>query len=332
LINIPNSVTIIGDFAFYGCDSLTSINILGNVTDIGFRAFEDCKNLASVTLPDNITTIGGYAFVNCGSLTSINIPNSVTDIGDSAFAKCGSLTSINIPDTVTVIGGYAFANCESLTSVSIPDSVTTIGDSAFYGCKSLTAINIGSNNPNYSSEDGVLFNKNKTTLIHYPAEKTGSYAIPDSVTDINTWSLGGCRRLTAINIDSNNPNYSSEDGVLFDKNKTTLIHYPAEKTGPYAIPDSVTDIGVWAFANCKSLTSIIIPDSVINIVAWAFANCKSLARIHNKRATPQIIGSLNFIFEDVTKQTCTLYVPESAVAIYKSALGWGDFANIVGEI
>ena len=141
-INIPNSVTNIGNKAFWGCESLTSINIPTSVTHIGNSAFSFCYSLTSINIPTSVTHIGNSAFMWCDSLTSINIPNSVTNIGDYAFHYCKSLISINIPNSVTNIGIYAFFRCESLTSIKIPNSVTNIGDSAFDNCSSLTSSNI----------------------------------------------------------------------------------------------------------------------------------------------------------------------------------------------
>ena len=164
-INIPNSVTTIGEHAFSGCDSLTSINIPNSVTMIGKGTFSGCDSLTSINIPDGVTTIGEGAFGGCDSLTNINIPNSVTTIGTGAFFYCHSLTSINIPNSVTTIGEWAFVECKSLTSINIPNSVTTIGEWAFVECKSLTNINI-----------------------------------PNSVTTIGEWAFAECKSLTNINI------------------------------------------------------------------------------------------------------------------------------------
>ena len=137
-VEIPNSVTAIGDRAFEWCSSLTSIVIPDSVTAIGKGAFHGCCSLTSIVIPGNVTAIGDYAFDGCSNLTSIVIPNSVTAIGDYAFYDCSSLTSIVIPDSVTAIGDRAFYGCSSLTSVTIPESVTTIGEEAFAGCNELS--------------------------------------------------------------------------------------------------------------------------------------------------------------------------------------------------
>ena len=142
-IIIGNRVTTIGQAAFSGCRSLTSVTIPNSVTTIGEYAFSNCSSLTSVTIPNSVKTISDNTFSDCSSLTSVTIPNSVTTIGDWAFRGCSSLTSINIPNSVTTINDDAFTDCSSLTSVTIPNSVTTIGSEAFSGCTNLQKVHIG---------------------------------------------------------------------------------------------------------------------------------------------------------------------------------------------
>jgi hypothetical protein len=218
-----------------------------------------------------------------------------------AFQGCTSLTNVVIGNSVTSIGDGAFGGCTSLTSIVIPNSVTSIGDAAFW-CTSLTAIEVDPANPSYSGLDGVLFNKSQSTLIRYPWGKAGAYTVPDSVTSIGDgafsgctsltsitipnsvtsigeWAFHRCSSLTGITVEASNPTYSSLDGVLFDRSQKRLIAYPAGKRGPYAIPDSVTNIGDGAFEGCTGLTSITIPDSFTSICQWAFGNCTSLTSV-----------------------------------------------------
>ena len=278
-INIPDSVTSIKNWAFDGCKSLTTINIPDSVTSIGNSAFRECKSLTTINIPDSVTSIGNRAFDGCSSLTSINIPDSVISIGSSAFDGCKSLTTINIPDSVTSIGNRAFDGCSSLASINIPDSVTSIGNSAFDGCKSLTTINI----PDSVTSIGKsafswcksLTNINipdSVTSIGYSAfdrcTSLASINIPDSVTSIGDRAFAECKSLTSINI---------PDSV-------TSIGYSAfsgcESLTSINIPNSVTSIGGGAFAECKSLTTINIPDSVTNIGYGAFDSCSSLISIN----------------------------------------------------
>ena len=185
-VTIPNSVTSIGESAFGYCSSLTSVTIPSSVTSIGYGAFEGCSSLTSVTIPNSVTSIGDFAFKACSSLTSVTIPNSVTSIGDDAFSGCSSLTSVTIPNSVTSIGNFAFDGCSSLTSVTIPNSVTSIGGSAFFNCSSLTSVTIP--NSVTSIGDGAFYNCSGLTSV----------TIGNSVTSIGEEAFWGCSSLTDI--------------------------------------------------------------------------------------------------------------------------------------
>ena len=242
---INNSVTSIGDYAFFNCDRLSRVDIGDSVTAIGANAFDDCDSLSSVDIGDSMIIIGDYAFENCDKLSSVVIPDSVTTIGDNAFAYCDRLSRVDIGDSVTTIGRYAFIWCYSLSNVEIPDSVVTIGDAAFNLCDSLTRVEI-----------------------------------PHSVVSIGNSSFGRCKSLLGIYVDVNNHNYSSDDcGVLFNKQKTALITAPGAIRGAYTIPDSVTNIGDYAFYNCESLRDVDIGDNVTAIGKYAFTECNSLSRV-----------------------------------------------------
>ena len=297
--SIPSTVTSIGTSAFRG-SIFSSIIIPPSVTSIGEAAFGGSQ-LTSVVFEGTSTlaTIGGYAFQSA-QITSITIPASVTTIGDSAFGSAMSLASVVFSGTSTLatIGADAFSNT-SLTSFTIPASVTTIGSNAFVSY-SLASISVPADNQNYSSLDGVLFNKLKTTLVIYPASKLATtYSIPSSVTSIEAQAFFGAGftsvtipssvttigakaffqtdLLTSITVEEANGYYSSLDGVLFDKQKTSLISYPIGKTGKtYSIPSSVESIETFAFNNGSSLNSVTIPSATTSIATYAFWNAPHL--------------------------------------------------------
>ncbi len=187
---IPNSVTSIGQRAFSGCSSLTSVTIPNSVTSIGDSAFRGCTSLTSVTIGNSVTSIGSGAFENCTSLTSVTIPNSVTSIGSQTFSGCTSLTSITIPNSVTSIGIQTFYGCTNLTSITIPNSVTSIGYQTFYGCTSLTSVTIG----NSVTSIGQSAFTGCTSLT--------SITIPNSLTSISDYAFSGCTSLTSVTIGS----------------------------------------------------------------------------------------------------------------------------------
>ena len=182
-IEIGDSVTSIGTYAFYGCYSLSSITIPDGVTSIGSYAFHSCYSLSSITIPDGVTSIGTYAFYGCYSLSSITIPDGVTSIGSYAFNYCNSLSSVIIPDGVTSIGTYTFSNCYSLSSVIIPDGVTSIGSYAFNYCNSMKYYD-------FSSHTSVptLSNTNAFTGIAEDCEIRVPAALYDEWKAATNWS------------------------------------------------------------------------------------------------------------------------------------------------
>ncbi len=300
-----NNVSWIKNHAFNECRSLETASLGNNLTTIEYNAFSECSSLKSISLGDSLTAIPDYTFQNCTSLTSATMGNNVTSIGISAFMNCSSLESITLSTALTNIKQYAFQDCTSLKTISIPKDVATLGDRLFGACTSLTAINVDEDNENFSSADGVLYNKDQTQLIVYPAGKTGdTYDIPDSVTTLgarafrncsmktvnipaSVTSIGGdyvfsfCRSLEAINVDPENTILSSEGGVLFNKDKTRLIYYPMSKPDKtYTLPASVTSYAPYLFQENKYIESVTFGSGLTTLQTYTFIDCTSIKTVN----------------------------------------------------
>ncbi|MBR1871100.1 MAG: leucine-rich repeat domain-containing protein, partial [Kiritimatiellae bacterium] len=240
-----------------------------SVTSIGSDAFAYCTSLASVTISDSVTSIGEYTFNGCTSLASVTIPDSVTSIGSYAFDYCTSLASVTIPDSVTSIGSDAFYGCTSLASVTIPDSVTSIGSGAFSVCTSLTNVTV----PQCVAGRGLQYVFGSPSRIRH-------LAFDATVSDLHENCFAKCTSLTAIEVAEDNPAYivSPLDGCLYDRDQTTLLCCPRDKTR-IDIPYGVTKIGNYAFAYCSNLVSVTFPVTLKEIGQYAFSDCTSLPTV-----------------------------------------------------
>lgn len=276
-VSIPDSVSQIDVAAFGGCNKLENffvdsdnqffcsesgilfnndkgiivsypsaagdLMISDSIKTIYDGAFYGCKGLTRITVSHSVTDIGWYAFSNCSNLVCVIIPDSVTRVDSDAFAYCEKLTSIEIPNTVTKINPSTFEGCSSLVSIVVPASVTQISLSALRGCSLLEMISVDEENPNFFAESGALYNKDKSSLLLYPAAK-GEVSILNSVSIIGESCFSECSDLTGI-----------------------------------SIPNSVKKICESAFFRCLGLTGITIPESIESIGWGAFRSCENLATI-----------------------------------------------------
>lgn len=343
-IMVPNGVVSIGEFAFENCSSLTNIEIPNSVTSIGWDAFSntnwynnhsdgliivgkvlykykgimpnntdiiipegtvaiskdafyECNGLRSVSIPDSVTNIGEAVFDGCSNLASINLPNSITCISNNIFWGCSKLSSITIPSSVTSIGYNAFVDCSSLKSITIPDSVTSIGSNAFGGCSNLKSITTSDNisyigeyafdsTPWYDNQpDGLVYIGKVLYSYKGNMPKNTNLTIPDGIVSISGHALSSssCSNLTNI-----------------------------------SLPDSITDIGDFAFFECTNLNNIKFPNNIKNIGECAFFGCLKFTSI-------KIPGSIKFI--DVDAFYCcdnllSVYLPNADFEIPLSAFGY----------
>lgn len=288
-MDIPKNTLRVGESAFRDCVSMKELTVENDCVKIGERAFENCATLEKVKLPDGLHELYGGVFNSCKSIKSIDLPSNLTIIGENAFSDCIGLEKIVIPDTVTKIDDLVFNGCISLTSIELPDGLRKIGKSAFKNCKSLTKINI-----------------------------------PASVISISDAPFRGCENMKSIRVEPKNKYFKSvpnkhdgNDFVLFNKNKSILITYPANsREVQYDIPDSVTIISDWAFCDSKKLNRITMPDSVNEIGEGAFCNCILLDEIE---IPDSVVKIDDCVFRGCTSLD-TVIIPDSV-----KDMGWGIF-------
>ena len=337
---VPNSVTSIGDFAFYNCTNLTSVEIPNSVTTIGSYAFYGCTNSTSVVIGDSVTSIGNYAFEDCDKLTSVYYNGTIEDwckitfessytanpmycakefyIYNEEKAEYELLTEVVIPDSVTELQDYAFYGFDCLTSIEIPDSIEAIGIGAFCGCSNLTSVEI----PNSVTTIGnyAFSGMEKLESVYYNGTIEDWCDIRFAWMRIGEVTLGGA---------SANPMYYAESFYIYNKEKAeyellTEVVIPDSVTElqDYAfcgfdcltsieIPNSVTTIGSYAFYNCNKLTSVVIGDSVTSISSWAFYNCDGLTSIEIPNSVTAI-GS--YAFDDCDELT-SVVIGDSVTSI-----------------
>ncbi len=309
---------VIGDYAFSGCSSLTSLTLPSSVTSIGGHAFEKCSGLTSLTLPSSVTSIGEFAFRYCSGLTSLTIPSGVTTIDYYAFADCRGLTSLTLPSSVTSIGGHAFAWCSGLTSLTLHSSVTSIGDYAFAWCSGLTSLTLPSS---VTSIGGHAFES---------CSGLTSLTLPSSVTEIDWSAFERCNNLKECNclLDSDLETclaYSHDDWTKIPVDEIKYYHNGQELT-KLEIPSGVDKIGSYSFYKGVNLTSLTLPSSVTSIGSSAFEGCSGLTSVYVSWKSPLSIFASTF--KDANTEKCILYVPKGTYDDYWLS-NWGIFANIV---
>lgn len=343
-------VTVIANSAFSRYTKLTSVIIPETINSIGSYAFSYCKSLISITIPGSVEKIDKYALYSCDNLKEVIISEGVTIIGSNAFGSCTNLESVKIPDTVTTIDDLAFTYCESLATITVPKGVTNISATAFNSCPSLSSINVDVNNTVYSSENGVLYNKDKTTIYKYPEGKTDSvFEIPSSVTTVGEYAFNNCVNLTSVTIPktvSQIQRYAfygckNVNSLDIPNNITTIEPYSfAEcrnltkieipygvtlicngafeycmKLASVTIPDTVTIIGYSAFNNCQSIVEIVIPNGVTQISSNAFNGCLMLSSV----VIPNTVESMGYSVFSGCKNLQSITLPISLKSIGFSA-------------
>lgn len=332
--------------------TITDLTISGPLNAIDFRIIRDSmpalKNLDLKAVM--IVQYTGAEGTN-SSTTNPGFPflYKSHEIPKGAFNNKTNFETVILPDSAKSIASGSFSRFKAKNPINIPRSLTSINTTGFIYCA--TPITVDSENSAFSAIEGVLYNKSQTLLYQVPTSKTGDFIVPSTVTTINVSAMNNCSFLTSvfipqsvttingsvfnscsaqINVDENNSTYSSIDGVLYNKAKTTLIQVPTSKTGSYKIPETVTTVGPNSFISCRNITFVSIPQGVTSVGTSAFAGCVSLKVVRVKAQTPPVITESTLL--NINMDSCILQVPSKTVDAYSTATGWKNFKNIVNVL
>lgn len=375
---------VIGGYMFYYCKQLTELILPESIKAIAPHAFESCTGLKSIIIPPGVKKIQKAVFTRCSNMTTISLPQNLEELGESAFSYCNSLTSISIPGGIKILKKETFSGCNSLESISIPDNIITLETSVFNDCSALRTIEIGNNvttiepanqfcglenltqfivkggNTSYCSIDGVLFSKDKKTLITYPAAHSTEYTIPNSVTTIAETAFLNSSKLKSVTIPNSVENIQNQAFMECSGLVTLNIPDHVKTIGDYTfsgctnltsvnVPNSVSDLGEGAFRicselasvtfgssisslkeylfrNCAKLAALIIPQNIKTISNSAFSGCLGLQEIHCLSSVPPVVNEYFYLIP----QNIKLYVPKGSYPSYWLARGW-EKMDIVEE-
>lgn len=305
------SPLVIDEYAFRSCTLLASITLPARLSEFNVNIFTSCTNLSFVTIdgeggtytskegvlcnadgteivfcpigrtgeykiPAGVSSIGAGAFTGCTKLTKLVIPGYVSDIGKSAFSGCTGLTELVFEGEKTDVGltvaESAFYGCTKLTQVTLPENLKVLKKNAFGNTQRLTDVTLNCGG-DITFENGAFATTDKEPVYYIVSLNIG----PEfGLVDIN--GVFGSTTLENVAVDAGNPNYTVEDGVIFDKAVTRIVYYPSAKTGDYVIPETVTVIGTNVFAN-KNLSQITINKNIVSIEDSAFVNCAKLTTV-----------------------------------------------------
>lgn len=360
-IDIPESVTCMGEYVFEYCTSLNRISLPNNTTKITSGMFSLCSSLDELTIPNTTTYIGDHALQGC-NIKNITLPDSISYIGEQAFGQCRSLVSVSLPNSIQSLPDCIFRDCCSLEKIVIPDSVKMISDDAFTDCTALKSVDLGKNISeisdyaftNCSNIDTLhLMDKNEKTLYAFRSckikeliYKEGTTIISDGILYYNStvekiyvpstttkigeyyWGvLGKYYGLKQIDVHPNNNTYCSINGVLYDKNMTTIYRCPRNiNISEFIIPDSVSNIYKYAFKCAKNIKTLTISDKVSDIGDYSFSDC-DIKTLIIEEGTKKITNSM--IVSRTTLETIKL--PNSIDKIDNPADSFSDgvFENCI---
>lgn len=336
IINLSPAIEVIDESAFYLCESLESIEFPEGVKTIGQDCFYKCKALKSVSFPSTLETIGNWAFSYCSGLESITFSTGLKNLGSSAFTSCSVLREVTVPDSITEFGFSIFSDCTSLVKIELPESLETIPDGLLRSCKNLHSIQIPASVKRIGDS---AFQEAGLTSIELPetVEYIGnfsffrcnfsSFTIPTSLTSLGMGAFVECLELTSFIVPDNNPVYSTEDGILYNKDKSVLYSWPAAQ-GYVEIPDGIKTVGFGAFEGNSSIKTIKVPASVTYFDNFAFTDCYNVREMICLPSIPPETEMFSLYFEgypELHKYRLKIYVPSESLDLYKRV--WSFFKD-----
>ena len=317
---IPGTVKEIGSTAFMGCPDLEVVIMEDGVEKIGWQAFKSCTKLVDIQMPDTVTSIVSEAFAST-AISEIRLSNGLTSISGSIFNGCTNLTSLTIPEGVTTLENNSIYNCQNLKSVHLPASLTKIGTNFLMLCPKVSEVTFAEGNESFSSENGIIYNKEKTEMIYIApsvVEGKTTFTVPSTVTTLNSKLLNSYPQITNVIINgnvtsidnnffsknitnvtiNNNEKYRASNGAIYD-NSGTLIHYFANETS-FTVEEGTTNIISYAFRYSTNLTSVTLPESLTTLDAHVFNGATNLKSITLNSALSSISG-LSFYGSGITE-------------------------------
>lgn len=290
-ITLPKKVTKIHPYTFYNCLSLKNIKLNSSIKRLGYKAFKKCKSLESLTIPKNITKIESETFKECENLKKVVLPSTLETIAYKAFSNCNSLNTIKLPNGLELIDDYAFYACNSLKSIKLPDNIDKIYDHTFADCKNLSSVYIGKN----------------TTIIGYMAfsgcTSLKNITIPANVESISNTAFDNS--IETFKVSSDSTKFSASNGILYNKNKTTIKKFPCLKSGNYKMPNTVKKIASNAFTNSESLKNITFSDNIAILYLDDFRN-SGINTMHLPAKLEYVAGNSSYL-----KKLTTITIPET---------------------
>jgi len=358
-LTMPDTITEIGRQAFEGCVNLESVTFSKSLLKMDVSAFRNCESLHEIDLPDYLTNIYSGAFRGCKSLESVKLPKTLETLESLVFEGCTSLESIYLPDSLLAIGAYMFSGCTSLREIKVDENNPTLFDidGVLFTKEDdlifLTCYPAGRDDTEYVIPDSIIaidprafeYAKIQSVTIpesvkalnshsFYGCSKLESLTIPAGVEYIYTNPAVSCDKMTAFHVDENNENFCDIDGVLFNKDKTSLIAFPSGKAESYTIPDSAERIGVNAFSRNNMIKSVTVPKSVTMIDAGAFGYCSSLETL--KILNPKCVMDDDSIYNEVVNKEHifrgTIYADKMSPAYFYASEHGYNFKELGDEV